>query len=194
MDEISVLIPAAGASSRLGRPKQLVKTGGKTLVTIAIETCIKAGFSNVNVVLGYEHEKIKKEVSRHPVTIILNNNWKQGIGKSLAVGVQAIIDNSGPKTDGILIYLADQPRITSQHLKALYQAFSKGKEIVASGYAGTFGPPLIFGKHYFPIFQDLEGDEGAKKIFKDHLDKIYLESFEPARIDIDRVEDMENLT
>ena len=134
MEEISVLIPAAGGSSRLGRPKQLVTLDGKPLIGIAIETCLEAGFSDLNLVLGHEHRRIEKAVAGYPVNIIVNDNWQQGIGSSLAIGVKNIIQRTASNPKGMLIYLADQPRITVQHLKTLYRAFAEGREVVASGY------------------------------------------------------------
>lgn len=193
MEEISVLIPAAGGSSRLGRPKQLVTLDGKPLIGIAIETCLEAGFSDLNLVLGHEHRRIEKAVAGYPVNIIVNDNWQQGIGSSLAIGVKNIIQRKVPKPEGILIYLGDQPRITAQHLNVLYAAFAEGREVVASGYGGTFGPPLICGKQYFTALQGLKGDEGAKRIFKDRLNEVFVAPFEPGRIDIDKPEDLEHL-
>lgn len=185
-----MLILAAGSSSRLGRPKQLEKVQGISLIRKAAQTCLDAGFKDVNVVLGYEHEKMAEELSGLPVEILINQNWRQGVGNSLSFGLRSARLKGSASASGVLIYLADQPFISSDHLKTLWKEFtSSGKKIVCSGYSETFGPPLIADRSFFPELEQLNGDAGAKNIVKKFLNTTKIISFNPAAIDIDNDND-----
>lgn len=194
MEDIIVLILAAGSSSRLGRPKQLERLNDKPLIRIAAETCLASGFTNVNTVLGYRHHRIKKEIEDLPVRVFFNKNWQRGLGSSLAYGLQAARKTSSDNANGLLIYLADQPFITTRHLQNLYEIFAwQGKKIVCSGYRNTFGPPLLCHRSLFEDLAQLGGNEGAKKIIKNYHDDMHTIAFEPAGIDIDDADDLKLL-
>lgn len=188
--KICALILAAGGSSRLGRPKQLVKAGNQTLIERAITSAVEAGLEPVYVVLGARFEQINPAVEQLPVKVIMNEQWKEGIGGSISAGLEAI--NAAADYDGILIMLSDQLHVNSGHLKALVNAFGKeNKRIIATGYAEKPGVPAAFGRKYFPLLRNLSGDEGAKKIISHHPEDVHSVLFEQAIIDIDTPEDVE---
>lgn len=188
--KICGLILAAGGSSRLGRPKQLVMAGNNTLLQKATESAIEAGLNPVYIVLGAQIGQIKKAVEHLPVNIIHNQEWQKGIGSSIGSGMEAIMA-AGQNFDGLLIMLCDQLYVNSTHLESLVRAFSHKKApIIATQYAGQPGVPAIFGQKYFPLLARLSGDTGAKKIISRHPADVHTILFEEAKVDIDTPDDL----
>jgi molybdenum cofactor cytidylyltransferase len=189
---IICLILAAGSSSRLGRPKQLLKYRRKTLIENAVSTVLSAGISQVYVVLGSDFEMIKDTISYLPVNIIHHENWQEGIGSSIRTGVSFI--ENGNHADAILIMLCDQPKVNSDHLKTLIQCYLKQKRsIIATGYGQQAGVPALFDRKIFPSLKELKGDSGAKSIISKNSGNVFAVNFELAGIDIDTPEDLMNL-
>jgi molybdenum cofactor cytidylyltransferase len=189
---IACLILAAGSSSRLGSPKQLLEYKQKTLTEHAISTTLAAGISQVYVVLGYAFEAIRDTISHLPVHIIHHQAWKEGIGSSIRTGTNFIEKEN--HFDAILIMLCDQPHISSDHLIALVQGYSRqNKSIIATGYGRHAGVPALFDQKIFPSLKELKGDSGAKNIISKNREDVFLINFEQAGIDIDTPEDLRNL-
>lgn len=184
------LILAAGGSFRLGRPKQLVQSGNKTLLEKAVESANKAGLDPVHLVLGARFEQIKKTIEHLPVRIIQNQQWQEGIGSSIGSGMEVI--NAGEQNfDGLLIMLCDQLHVNTAHLESLIRAFrDKKSPIVATQYAGQPGVPALFGQKYFPLLEKLSGDTGAKKIISRHPADVHTILFQQAKVDIDTPDDL----
>jgi molybdenum cofactor cytidylyltransferase len=189
---IGCLILAAGSSSRLGRPKQLLKYNQKTLIENTISTVLAAEISPIYVALGSDFELIRDAIHNCPVKIIHHHAWQEGIGSSIRTGI-SYMENEN-HFDAILIMLCDQPHIGSEHLKDLIRAFSqKEKSIIATGYGKHTGVPALFDRKIFPSLKELSGDKGAKDIINKNSDDIYVINFEQAAIDIDTPEDFNNL-
>jgi molybdenum cofactor cytidylyltransferase len=189
---IACLILAAGSSSRLGRPKQLLKYKQKTLIEHTISTVLAAGISQVYVVLGSDFETIRDTISHLPVHMIHHQAWQEGIGSSIRAGI-SFIENEN-HADAILIMLCDQPHISGDHLNALIECYSKqNKSIIATGYEQHAGVPALFDQKIFPSLKELKGDSGAKSIISKNSDDVILINFEQAGIDIDTPEDLRNL-
>jgi molybdenum cofactor cytidylyltransferase len=189
--KISVLILAAGGSSRLGQPKQLVTFEGQTLITKTIKTALAIS-EEVAVVLGANIDLIKSEIKpfdKH-LKIIENTDWQQGMGTSISLGVQKL----SSETDGILILLTDQPLISQVLLQSMVQTFAEKKApIVACNYGEQIGVPILFNKSFFPELINLKADQGAKVFLKNYVKKIALIDFQEGLFDIDTVEDLEKL-
>ncbi len=161
---IAVLILAAGGSSRMGKPKQLLPFGQDTLLTHAIRTAQKVEGTDVCVVIGAESETIEKSLNKLHVRTIVNSNWQEGIGSSIAVGIREI---GASKYHGALILLADQPAVDEAHLTKLLQAFDNNPtRIIATAYPINVGVPALFGHEHFQALMGLSGDQGAQKILK----------------------------
>lgn len=183
---ISIIILAAGESKRMGVPKQLLKWGDSTLLGCAIETALKSSAKDVTVVLGANFELIKKEIEHFPISIIKNKHWQKGLGKSLAFGVESII-NSNKKKDACLVTLADQPLIDATFLNQLINAFNKNKQsIIATSYNDKkIGVPVIFNKIYFEELTTLYDDKGAKHILEKYKSSVKVLKPELDNVDLD---------
>lgn len=190
--KISVLILAAGSSSRLGQPKQLVEFEGQTLVERITYTALSVS-EEVLVVLGANTELIKPQLSTFSdrINVIENHDWKEGMGTSISLGV----GNLAPKSDGVIILLADQPFISQVLLQTMMQTFAEKKySIVACDYGNQLGVPILFDKSFFPELKDLKGEQGAKSFFKNYSEKITSVDFKGGLFDIDTPEDLLKLT
>ena len=194
MSNIVVLILAAGSSSRMGSPKQLLKWGTSTLLGHTIDTAKTLNHTEIFVILGANYHAIKLEIEHYPVQILLNEDWEDGLGKSIAFGVDHII-NSKSNVDGILIMLADQPLITSAYLGNLTEKFKVGEsQIIASSYKnGKQGVPVLFDRVYFEELSKLSDDKGAKALLQKHSEQVSALNAEHIVSDIDSLEDYERL-
>ncbi|MDA0195082.1 MAG: nucleotidyltransferase family protein [Bacteroidetes bacterium] len=185
--KISALILAAGESKRMGKPKQLLSFNGKTLLSHAIDS-IEPIIVDIKVVLGANYNKISESINGRAVEIIRNNQWSNGMGSSLAKGIESLSKDS----DGVLIMLCDQPLITKQHLKSLVDHFLKHQITICSGYSGVSGVPAIFPKKLFPDLMKISEDKGAG-ILLTQINKIVIDC--PwATKDIDSMEDYQSIT
>lgn len=187
------MILAAGASRRLGRPKQLVKHRGVSLVRRLVIESLTANVGGITVVTGCEHQKTTSEIHDLKVDIFYNSDWNEGQGASIRHGIKHVFSMK-PNTSAVLLTVVDQPFVTAAHLKKLANAYSLDKKmIVASAYSGTFGVPVLIDAFYFDRLMQLKGDRGAKNIFMDFREKIIEIPCPEAAIDIDKKEDLGNL-
>ena len=183
------LILAAGGSSRLGRPKQLVQAGKQTLLEKAVESALEANLNAVQLVLGARYDQLKTTIEHFPLTIIYNKQWQDGIGSSISAGMESVIQHG--YFDGVLIMLCDQVHVNPAHLNTLVAAFNtEQKPIIATAYGGQLGVPALFDRKYFPLLQNLSGDVGAKKIISQHPTDVHAIAFEQAIMDIDTADDL----
>jgi molybdenum cofactor cytidylyltransferase len=178
-----VIVLAAGASVRLGQPKQLLPYQGKTLLRHATEMALSVG--QVTVVLGAHAEQIAPTLDGLPVTIVLANDWQEGMAASLRAGITAASD-----CDATLVMLCDQPLVTTELLEALLQEWEPGS-IVASDYGEALGPPCVFDRTYFPELLALTGDLGARKLLKKYPCRTV--AFLGGRADVDTLTDWQAL-
>jgi len=193
LPNIAILILAAGASQRMGKPKQLLKWKNTTLLGHAIETA-QGTQSDVFVVLGAHFEEVNALINQYSIHILKNENWQSGLGSSIAFGVSHIL-KSKLNIDGILIMLADQPMISIQYLNSLINAYKVGEsQIVASSYRnGNHGVPALFDKVYFHKLSKLNDDKGAKVILDKYAENVFVIDAKHLLSDIDSLQDYENL-
>jgi molybdenum cofactor cytidylyltransferase len=188
---IATILLAAGDSSRLGRPKQLVPFGEGTLLRHAAQTALAAELGPVIVVLGAVEDQCRNALVGLPLTILVNSNWSEGMGTSIAAGMQGVSETS---ERGVIVALCDQPAITPAHLRSLAETQrSSGKSIIASRYAGTLGPPAFFASSRFSQLRLLKGPHGAKVLFQDSAQLTVVDCMEGA-FDIDTEADVARLT
>ena len=182
-NNLAILILAAGTSSRLGEPKQLLKVGEETLVQLTIKKALELS-SNVRVVLGHKSDEIKNEIIEYPISIIINPKYKEGMGSSLAYGMSNFFE-----ANKVLIMLCDQPLIPLTHYKKLIKKSLENENlIICSKYQNKFAVPSIFPKKYFNILKELKGDKGARKFLEENpLDFVLLE--DKYSMDIDTKKD-----
>ena len=191
--KIEVLIMAAGASRRLGQPKQLVEYKGQTLIRRIVQETIAAEIGNITVITGFNHDEVEKEIHDLKVNVFYNEEWEEGLGASIRNGLKKVL-NQKPDTNAILMAMVDQPFVTTSHLKKLVKAYDSSRPmIIASAYSSTFGVPVLIDSYYFEMMEELKGDEGGKKIFVNYLKNIVEIPFIEGAVDIDEKKDLESL-
>jgi len=129
--ELSILIPAAGASERLGQAKQLVKHKGMALIQNAVNTAFSLDPREIIVVTGANAEAVKNAVLQPPVNWIHNPNWSNGMGGSVALGATAI----SPESTGLMILLCDQWKIRVSDLQLLAETWQSDPERIGRQHA-----------------------------------------------------------
>jgi molybdenum cofactor cytidylyltransferase len=190
LPNIAVIVLAAGASTRFGAPKQLLRYKGMSLLHRTVETALLSRAKSVYVVLGYETEKVKLEITCLPVTVVENLNWQSGISSSIHSGIKSL----EPTMDAAIIVLCDQPKLSTGILNSLIDAYvSTRAPIVTSKYAGTVGVPTLYDRRIFPELLDLRGDHGAKGIIERYAFERIEIDFSGGEDDIDTVGDQGNL-
>jgi molybdenum cofactor cytidylyltransferase len=183
-ETIAAVILAAGASTRMGTPKQLLLYQGKSLLRRITETAIAADCSPVVVVLGANCDRLCGEVNDLPVQVVENQDWQTGMGASIRSGIHELINTDGGVEAAILL-LCDQPLVSGQtihQLQTLYR--STRSPIVASGYQGIIGVPALFQAALFSELTQLT-QEGARTVMQRYIDSVVVLDFPQGAIDID---------
>jgi molybdenum cofactor cytidylyltransferase len=187
-DKIGLILLAAGGSTRMGQPKQLLLYKNQTLLRRAAEQALAAGCDPVIVVLGSNAPRLRTELTNLPVHIMENPDWQQGMGTSIRTGLSAM------PPQPVIITLCDQPLIDAAALKKLIDAHhSTNRPLIAAQYAGTLGVPALFSPEYFPALAALPNDTGAKQLLRQHADQVLPIPMEFAATDIDTPTDYQQL-
>jgi molybdenum cofactor cytidylyltransferase len=190
-NHVYAILLAAGASSRLGSPKQLLNWHNRPLLAHSIGQAQAVLSERVIVVLGANSDAIQTAVDLSAVKIIANPDWQQGVASSIRAGVQALSDTA----TAALILLCDQPLINADHLQALLNVWQDNQHhIVASQYPNSVGVPALFPADYFPSLLALTGDKGAKALLTKFADKLLTISLPEAELDIDNSADFDYLS
>ncbi len=188
---VGLIILAAGASTRMGTPKQLLAYRGCTLIRHMAEVAIASVCQPVAVVLGAYAERITPEVSQLPVQIVENQQWAEGMSSSIRVGIEALLTRN-QSLEAVAIALCDQPFVSSQMLDRIVEAYRfTGKPIIACEYSGTLGVPVLFSRALFSELMALKSTEGAKQIIRKHIHEVFSVPFPEGAIDIDTPKDYE---
>jgi molybdenum cofactor cytidylyltransferase len=188
--QIDIVVLAAGASTRLGVPKQLLPYNGITLIRRTIETVLLAKAHSVHVVFGYEAEKMKLEIADLQVDIVVNPHWHNGISTSIRSGIQSL----EPNIDAAIIVLCDQPNLSMDILNTLIETYTSTRApIVTCKYAGTVGVPTLYDRRIFTELLALRGDHGAKSIIERYALKRIEIDFSGGEVDIDTIADQGKL-
>jgi CTP:molybdopterin cytidylyltransferase MocA len=185
---VNGLILAAGESSRLGQPKQLVKYNNIHLVN-SIENQLSHLCQKVYMVLGANYQIIVNHIKK--AEVIHNKHWQQGMHSSLSCGILHAKDDA----EGILIALSDQPLIPQCHYQILLETFKKKPEhIIATQYANILGVPAVFPQSFFDALQNkCSINQGAQSIIKNNRDRVYPVPCELAEFDLDTPEQLKTL-
>jgi molybdenum cofactor cytidylyltransferase len=165
---VAAVVLAAGASRRLGQPKQLLLMEGESLVHRTARLALEAGCAPVIVVLGFQAHRLAGELADLTVEIATNANWSSGMGSSLACGAAAA-RRSHPEMAALLLLVCDQPRLSTNHLRYLLDRHAEGASaITASAYAGRAGVPAVFAPALVPELERMDGDRGARDLILRH--------------------------
>jgi CTP:molybdopterin cytidylyltransferase MocA len=178
---------AAGGSTRLGRPKQLLTIEGhdRPLVSHVLAQLEAAKLARYAVVVGSQAELIGRALATQRCDRLDNSDWAEGIASSIRVAVAWACAHS---LDALMLAVCDQPRLTSEHVRALCSAHQLRGATVASGYAGTRGIPAVFAASWYPRLQALSGDRGAGALLRDDPEVIVID-WPDGAFDIDTPED-----
>ena len=185
MSKTGIIILAAGNSSRMGEPKQLMMYKNKTFLQHIIGEAKSANLEPVICVTGYQSELITKSITGMGVSIIYNQLWRDGMGTGIAAGIKQLLLSD---VDSVILAVSDQPHVSSDLFSSMLALKDQsGKRIVACSYAGTLGTPVLFDRDYFNQLKSLSGNQGL------NIPDVCPIEFEKGRIDIDTKEDYENL-
>lgn len=184
---LAAIVLAAGASTRFGRPKQLVPFAGTPMLHLAVRNCAAVCQTGVVVVTGAAHGEVTRSLRREQVRIAHNRRWEDGLASSIRTGLSEV----PAEADAVLLMLCDQPEISRAEIEQLVEVWrAEPKRIAASRYADTIGVPAIFPRAAFPMLDTLRGDQGAK-VLLERMENSLLVDMPGAELDIDSPADLE---
>jgi molybdenum cofactor cytidylyltransferase len=183
---VSAVVLAAGASTRMGTQKLLLPLGDEPLIRRAVRQVAAAGFDDVLVVLGSEHEKVLAALEGLPVRHATNLAFASGMGSSFRTAVEHL-----PDSDAAMFALADQPFVTTHEYKAVLDAYCQhASPIVSVRYGEVMAPPHLWQREFFQELSQLQ--HGARSLLQRHADRTMVLRFPPdLLVDIDTPEDYE---
>ena len=193
MHSVGIVILAAGASTRIGFPKQLLPLGGRSLLRRAAETALASDGAFLLVVLGANARQLRSEMAGLDVTVVENPDWAEGMGSSLRVGLAAL-QVRHPEADAVLFLVCDQPLVSTALLNQILGVYQQSApSMVASAYGGGLGVPALFSRSLFPELASLESGSGARQILAAHRSEVTSVPFAEGVVDVDTLEDYQRL-
>lgn len=190
---IAIIILAAGASKRMGQPKQLLLYKGQTLLSYVTKCALDSVGNPVIVILGANAEKIEPGIASLPIVIIKNYRWSEGIASSIRCGIN-YIQKQDFNLNGVVFLTCDQPFISTELIEQLIAAHhSTNKPIIASQYGETLGIPALFSRTFFSALMQLHGERGAQRIVNKYPHLVEALDFPQGQIDLDTLENYQQL-
>lgn len=185
---IGLVILAAGASKRMGTPKQLLPYRGTSLLHHTINVALESACRPIIVVLGAYCDRIEPTVKQLPIHIIENTDWEKGMGTSIRAGVKAL-EQIDPYAEGVVITVCDQPFLSVDTIARLVDTYTlTNGSIVASEYTNTLGVPALFDRTLFAELTALDASVGAKQVMRKY-DRVVRVSFPEGALDLDTPQD-----
>lgn len=182
------VVLAAGESRRMGGGKQLLPVEGGTLLGRVLEACLDSGLDEVVLVLGHRSDRVRAALGHllgHPkLRIVVNPRYREGMSTSLAAGLRAVEE----RFDRIMVILGDMPHVTAETVDRLRRAVSaSGRPLGALTFRGRRSHPVVIGRAHYGAIHGLEGDRGARDLFRDHPEAVCLveadAAYHPSDID-----------
>ena len=180
-----VTVLAAGAGRRLGRNKPLAKVSGQSLLARAINTARRVVGDRVLVVAGHEASRLLPELAALQCGCVVNPDWQEGMGRSIAVGVRAL----PPSASHAIVLPVDLPAVSAEQLQSLASLADSHDTVACAEYSGTTGPPVLFPRNAFSRLVCLSGDAGAKSVAQDWHPRVVV-PMASAALDIDTPADL----
>lgn len=188
------IILAAGASTRLGRPKQLLMFEGTPLLVRAVEAALASDAWPVIVVLGAHAEAIRPSLARLPILIAENATWAEGMASSIRAGI-TLLQQFSRGLDAALIALCDQPAFSANTISRLVESYcTTNVGIVATRHGNRPGAPAIFDRQHFAALAALTGEEGARTLLNGDISRVGTIEAPELAFDIDTPSDLEKLS
>ena len=185
------IVLAAGAATRFGSPKQLVRISGRPLLHNTVSNAVEITGAATIVVLGAHAAELAPLLGHTPASVLINREWHEGIGSSIRRGVAAL----PAACTAVMMVLADQAAVTAQDLQRLVSAWKRQPEYVAAAlYSGSTGVPAIFPRSRFTELSQLRGDSGARRLLQRNPDGVVRVPMDSAAFDIDTPEDLLSLS
>jgi molybdenum cofactor cytidylyltransferase len=185
--ELHAAILAAGASTRFGSPKQLVRIAGSPVLHELISSAAYVAGRSVTVVLGAHAREIAPALRQSAASVIVNRDWQEGLASSIRVAVES----APPRCDGLMLLLADQVAITADDLRHLYAAWKRHPILIAAAlFDGAPGLPAIFPRWALPGLLELRGDRDPKQVIRRNADQLVRIPMPNASVDLDTPEDL----
>lgn len=184
---LHAVVLAAGAATRFGSPKQLVRIAGRPLLHSALARAADVAGSAVTVVLGAHAAELTPLLTHSQALVVINRDWREGMASSIRAGVSRL-----PATcNAVLLMAVDQAAVTTEDLQRLVGAWRRQPDyIVAARYGMTTGVPAIFPRSVFVNLLALRGDVGARGLLQRNPDRLVRVPMARAAIDIDTPEDL----
>jgi len=183
MPRLAALILAAGGSTRMGQPKQVLPYDDQPLVRRTAQTALAVACDPVTIVLGAHAGEVSIAMREVPVELVTNADWARGIGSSIRTGVAHLATRP---IDALILLLCDQPLVTPATLQRLIDAHvATGKPVCVSAYSDTLGPPVLVHASLFAALSELPDDRGAKSLWSAHPDRVAHVSNPEAATDLD---------
>lgn len=187
---VAAVVLAAGGSSRLGRPKQLLEFEGWTLIRRTVETVAASNVDWVVVTMSKNGVDFERELHGLEWMGAVVESPQCGQSESIKAGLRAVEERG--EFEGVLFTPCDLPLLSKDHLNTLVAIFQDEKwDVVASRYEGILGAPMIVGRGMWPELHALQGDVGARKIVPGHLESTTSVVWEAGLIDLDTPEDVQ---
>jgi molybdenum cofactor cytidylyltransferase len=186
-DRLYAIVLAAGASTRFGSPKQLVRIGGRPLLHTVVTRAAEVTGHALIVVLGSGAAQLAPLLKHSPGSVVVNRHWREGLASSIRTGVLRL----PPTCSGVLLLLADQAAVTTDDLKRLAGTWRRRPHCIAAAlYAGAAGVPAIFPRSTFGELAALRGDTGARALLRRSADRVVRVPMPAAELDLDTPEDL----
>ncbi len=162
---IAAVVLAAGLATRMGRPKQILKLDGVTMLERVLWTLREASLDKVVVVLGAHAAEVRRAVKFEGEKVIVNRAYRRGMSTSLRAGLGAVEKDA----DAVMVVLGDQPLVTPATVDAIIQCYRKTRAaIVVPVHRGVRGNPVLLDRSLFPEIEKIRGDVGAKSVVARH--------------------------
>jgi molybdenum cofactor cytidylyltransferase len=184
---LHAIVLAAGAATRFGSAKQLVRIGDRPLLSLIAGRAAEVVGHALIVVLGAQAAELSPLLRHSPGSVVINRDWREGLASSIRAGIARL----PPSCSGAMLVLADQAGVTAEDLRRLAGAWRRNPLGVAAAlYGATVGVPAIFPQHLFGELSQLRGDSGARALLKRHADRLVKVPMASAAFDLDTPDDL----
>lgn len=191
--KIAGIVLAAGDSSRLGTPKQLLLWRGEPLIRHVVRLALKCKLDPIIVVTGYKGLEIGLTLEGLGKIIVgVNSDWAEGQNISIGFGLGLMEVKKG--IDACFFFMSDQPQIPVGLINKIVKKYKRDHDtIIAPRVNGQRGNPVLFDRSTFKDLRKLKGNEGGRKLF-DKYPVAYVE-WKDANIllDVDTMDDYQQL-